>query len=78
MSGTYRLQRLLDTLRQRFVLLASGQGAWEDVGESRAMADTLGRKGVPDRVDDWREERPHEWHTWHRMLPQYLDEVCPR
>jgi esterase/lipase superfamily enzyme len=103
MSGTYRLQRLLDggfsdslyfaspldflpglsggqldTLRQRFVLLASGQGAWEDIGESWAMADALGRKGVPNRVDAWGEEWPHEWHTWHRMLPQYLDEVCPR
>jgi esterase/lipase superfamily enzyme len=42
------------------------------------MADALGRKGVPNRVDDWGEEWPHEWHTWHRMLPQYLDEVCPR
>jgi esterase/lipase superfamily enzyme len=70
--------RQLDTLRQRFVLLASGQGAWEDVGESWAMADALGRKGVPNRVDAWGEEWPHEWHTWHRMLPQYLDEVCPR
>jgi esterase/lipase superfamily enzyme len=68
----------LDTLRQRFVLLASGQGAWEDIGESWAMADALGRKGVPNRVDDWGKEWPHEWHTWHRMLPQYLDEVCPR
>lgn len=68
----------LDTLRQRFVLLASGQGAWEDIGESWAMADALGRKGVPNRVDDWGREWPHEWHTWHRMLPQYLDEVCPR
>jgi esterase/lipase superfamily enzyme len=66
----------LETLRQRFVLLASGQGAWEDIGESWAMADALGRKGVPNRVDPWGEEWPHEWHTWHRMLPQYLDELC--
>jgi esterase/lipase superfamily enzyme len=66
----------LDTLRQRFVLLASGQGAWEDIGESWAMADALGRKGVPNRVDPWGEEWPHEWHTWHRMLPHYLDELC--
>lgn len=66
----------LDTLRQRFVLLASGQGEWEDIDESWAMADALGRKGVPNRVDPWGAEWPHEWHTWHRMLPQYLDELC--
>ena len=67
----------LDQLRTRFVILASGQGAWENVGESWAAADVLGRKGVPNRVDAWGEEWPHEWPTWRRMLPQYLDELCP-
>jgi esterase/lipase superfamily enzyme len=66
----------LDTLRQRFAILASGQGAWEDVGESWHAAGILGRKGVPNRVDAWGEEWPHEWPTWRRMLPQYLDELC--
>jgi esterase/lipase superfamily enzyme len=67
----------LDTLRQRFVILASGQGAWENIGESWAMADVLGSQGVPNRVDPWGAEWPHEWPTWRRMLPQYLDELCP-
>jgi esterase/lipase superfamily enzyme len=66
----------LDTLRTRFAVLAAGQGAWEDIGESWAAADVLGRMGVPNRVDAWGEEWPHDWHTWHRMLPQYLDELC--
>jgi esterase/lipase superfamily enzyme len=66
----------LDTLRQRRVVLASGEGAWEDIGESWAMADALGGKGVPNRVDSWGPEFEHDWGTWWRMLPQYLDEVC--
>ena len=65
----------LDALRQRFVVLASGQGDWENVGESWRVADVLGAKGVPNRVDAWGPEWPHEWHTWHAMLPQYLDEL---
>lgn len=65
----------LDELRQRFVLLASGQGAWENVDESWRMADVLGAKGVPNRVDAWGQEWPHEWHTWRAMLPHYLDEL---
>jgi esterase/lipase superfamily enzyme len=65
----------LDALRSRFAILASGQGAHEDVGESWAIADVLGRAGVPNRVDAWGEEWPHEWPTWRRMLPQYLDEL---
>lgn len=66
----------LDTLRQRFVILASGQGAWENVGESWHAASILGAKGIPNRVDAWGSEWDHEWPTWGRMLPQYLDELC--
>jgi esterase/lipase superfamily enzyme len=66
----------LDSLRRRFALLASGQGAWEDIGESWAAAQVLGLKGIPNRVDAWGEEWPHEWQTWRRMLPHYLDELC--
>lgn len=66
----------LDTLRERKVIMAAGEGAWEDIGESWAMADALGRKGVPNRVDSWGPEFEHDWPTWWRMLPQYLDELC--
>lgn len=66
----------LGLLRERFVILASGQGAWEDVGESWHAADVLGRKQIPNRVDPWGPEWPHEWPTWRRMVPQYLDELC--
>ena len=39
------------------------------------MAETLGAKGIPNRVDDWGPEFKHDWPTWHRMLPQYLREL---
>lgn len=65
----------LDTLRQRFVVLASGEGAWEDVGESWRMAAVLSSRGIPNRVDPWGSDWPHEWPTWASMLPQYLDEL---
>jgi esterase/lipase superfamily enzyme len=65
----------LDQLRQRRVILASGEGAWEDVGSSWQMAGVLGDKGIPNRVDNWGPQWPHEWHTWREMLPQYLREL---
>ncbi len=65
----------LDELRKRFVVLASGEGAWEDVGESWQAAEVLGAKGIPNRVDPWGPDFEHEWPTWWRMLPQYLDEL---
>jgi len=65
----------LDRLRQRFAVLASGAGDWEDTGESWRMGEALGAKGIPNRVDNWGPEFRHDWPTWHRMLPQYLREL---
>jgi esterase/lipase superfamily enzyme len=65
----------LDRLRQRFVYLASGSGAWEDVGAAWRVAEVLGAKGVPNRVDDWGPEYEHDWPTWWQMLPTYLSQA---
>ena len=65
----------LDVLRRRFAILASGEGAWENIGESWRMADVLGRKGIPNRVDPWGPDYEHDWSTWRRMLPAYLNEL---
>ena len=64
----------LDHLRSRFVLLATGQGNYEYPADSWRMAEVLGAKGIPNRVDAWSAEWHHDWPTWRRMLPQYLDE----
>ena len=66
----------LDRLRQRQILLAAGEGAWENIGESWAMAAALGAKAIPNRVDNWGPQWPHDWHTWRQMLPQYLRELA--
>ncbi len=65
----------LERLRQRFAVLASGDGAWEDAGESWRMASVLGDKGIPNRVDNWGADWSHDWPTWRAMLPQYLAEL---
>ena len=65
----------LDALRRRFALLATGSGRWEDPGESWRLAHVLGSKGIPNRVDDWGPGVDHDWPTWLRMLPQYLNDV---
>lgn len=65
----------LDDLRERFVILAHGSGSWENPSESWRVADVLGKKGIPNRVDDWGPEYPHDWTTWRKMLPAYLEEL---
>ncbi len=67
----------LDLLRRRFVLLAHGEGRWEEPEQSWRMAGVLGSKGVPNRVDTWGPEWDHDWPTWREMLPRYLGELVP-
>lgn len=64
----------LEMLRRRFILLACVQGRWEDPGETWRMAEVLGSKGIPNRVDSWGPEYDHDWPSWRAMLPKYLEE----
>ena len=65
---------LLSQLSKRLILLPSGEGDYEDIGESWRMGNMLGSKGIPNRVDPWGTEWRHDWVTWREMLPKYLDE----
>lgn len=66
----------IEAVKKRFIVLASGQGRAEDIGESWRMAGTLGARGIPNRVDNWGPEWPHDWPTWRKMLPKYLEELA--
>lgn len=65
---------ILEQLQKRFILMPSGEGDYEDIGESWRMAKVLGAKGIPNRVDNWGPEWHHNWVTWREMLPKYLEQ----
>ena len=67
----------LELLRKRFVLLAHGQGEFEDPAQSWNVERVLGQKRIPNRVDAWGKEWRHDWVTWRKMLPQFLGEFLP-
>ena len=68
---------LLDTLRQRFIVLTFGGGRWEHPEDSWRLAGVLGAQRIPNRVDPWGPEYHHDWPTWRAMLPLYLDDLAP-
>ena len=65
-----RRARSSTQLRRRFIVLAFGQGRWEDPDEAWRMAGVLGAKGMPNRVDPWGPDYDHDWPTWRQMLPR--------
>ncbi|MEX2126196.1 MAG: alpha/beta hydrolase-fold protein [Woeseia sp.] len=66
----------LRALQKRLILLPTGEGDWEDIGESWRMAQVLGAKKIPNRVDPWGKNYHHNWVTWREMLPKYLAEYA--
>ncbi len=67
---------VLQLLRTRLILLPSGEGDYEDIGESWRLAGVLGAKRIPNRVDSWGKGYHHDWTTWREMLPKYLGEYA--
>lgn len=65
----------LNRLKNRFVLLATGQGENEDPDESWKVERALGQKEIPNRVDLWDGNWKHDWETWREMLPKYVQEM---
>jgi esterase/lipase superfamily enzyme len=64
----------LEVLRTRHVQFATGEGRWENIGESWGLANVLGARGIPNHVDSWGPDWHHDWITWRKMLPKYLEE----
>ncbi len=65
----------LDALQNTFVILAHGEGRWEEPEQSYRVAHVLGSRSIPNRVDGWGPEWHHDWPTWREMLPKYLEEL---
>jgi esterase/lipase superfamily enzyme len=61
-----------DAVRRRFVLLATGEGAYEQRAESERMSAVLGTAGVNHTFEKWGRNYAHTWNTWREMLPRYV------
>ena len=69
----YLSGRHLELLRTRYIHIATGEGKWENIGESWKLAQALGARGIPNRVESWGPKWDHDWVTWRDKLPKYLE-----
>ena len=49
------------------------QGDYEAPGQSRALSRALWELGVWHNLDLWGHDMRHDWPTWRRMMPVYLE-----
>lgn len=59
-------------------VICTGQGPWEEPGETRRLDAILKQKGIHIWTDYWGYDCAHDWYWWHRQvkyfLPYLLDE----
>lgn len=55
------------------IIVASGQGDYEDPNSSRHLSSLLNNKGVEHWLDLWGHDMRHDWPTWREMLPYFLN-----
>ena len=53
--------------------IVTGSGEWEQPDASRRLSAVLNAKGIPHELDVWGHDIPHDWPSWRKMLPYYLD-----
>jgi len=63
---------MLEKMRQGKIVIASGQGSYEDPNASKRLSDILHSKSVNHWLDLWGQDMKHDWPTWRQMLPYFL------
>lgn len=65
----------LEQMRKSSIVLASGQGDYEDPESSRRISNILHSKNIPHWLDLWGNDMKHDWPTWRAMLPYFIDKI---
>ena len=55
------------------ILISTGSGAHETPEASRRFSTILTQKNINHELDVWGNDMPHDWDTWRKMLPYYLE-----
>jgi len=63
---------MLNKMREGKIVIASGQGPYEDPGASLHLSNILNQKGIQHWLDLWGHDMRHDWPTWRQMLPYFL------
>ena len=66
----------LEQIRRGKIILATGSGNHEDPEANRRFSAVLHSKSIPHDLEVWAEDIHHDWPTWRKMLPYFIDLKC--
>ena len=64
---------VLEQIRAGKIIIATGQGDYEDPEANRRFSGVLNTKSIPHELDLWGHDVKHDWTTWRKMLPHFLE-----
>jgi len=63
----------LNMLRNRRIVIAAGQGNYEKPSASVEFSNILHGKGIGHKLDLWGHDMTHDWPTWYKMFPYFME-----
>ncbi|MBB6460810.1 esterase family protein [Flammeovirga kamogawensis] len=63
---------IIDQLKQKEIVLATGQGNHEKPSAAIELSHVLNAKGIHNHLEVWGHDIHHDWPTWRQMLPHFL------
>lgn len=63
---------MLNHMRDRHIVLFTGQGAYEAPDRTRRLSDVLNAKDVPHWLDVWGHDVNHDWPWWRKAIQHHL------
>lgn len=64
---------ILEKIRTGKMVIASGSGSHEDPEANRRFSGVLHSKSIPHDLEIWADDIHHDWPTWRKMLPYFID-----
>lgn len=64
---------ILERHRAGRIIIATGSGSYEDPEANRRFSQVLHGKSIPHELDVWGQDIHHDWPTWRRMLPHFIE-----
>lgn len=59
--------------KSKNIHIISGSGSYEMPQASRQLSEVLKSKNIHHELAIWGDDMPHDWPTWQRVLPFYLE-----
>jgi esterase/lipase superfamily enzyme len=64
---------ILEKIRKGNIVIATGEGDYEDPEASRRFSEVLHTKSIPHSLEVWGKDMKHDWPTWRKMLPYFIE-----